>query len=197
MSSQNYLTSTINVIKRLRSRKTLNYKNNRRMKHVLHEFSIVITDTFGLYNGGKVILLGWEGCVVSYCCIVGKNTDMLDIWTAQTVETFQLPNSVSTLKSRPALESRENCSFSVFSKVQQSSKQRQTWPERKAGKQTQTHTHIFYSQCRLLAVSQTQCPLVKSKQARGEKKRLMLFCSPLFLLYKSFFQISFSSTAWQ
>ncbi len=136
--------------------------------------------------------------MVSYCCIVGKTTDMLDIWTAQTVETFQLPNSVSTLKSRPALESRENFSFSVFSKVQQSSKQRQTWPERKAGKQTQTHTHThththtFYSQCRLLAVSQTQCPLVKSKQARGEKKKLMLFCSPLFLLYKSFFQISFS-----
>ncbi len=73
------------------------------MKHVLHEFSIVITDTLGLYDAGKVILLGWEGCVVSYCCIVGKTTDMLDIWTAQTVETFQLPYSVSTLKSRPAL----------------------------------------------------------------------------------------------
>lgn len=118
-------------------------KNNRRINHVFHEFSIVITDTLGLYNAGKVILLGWEGCVVSYCCLVGKTTDMLDIWTEQTVETFQLPNSVSTLKSWPALESRENCSFSVFSKVQQSSKQRQTWPERKAGKQTQTHTHTY------------------------------------------------------
>ncbi len=88
VSSQNYLTSTINAIKRLRSRKTHNYKNNRRMKHVLHEFSIVITDTLGLYNVGKVILLGREGCVVSYCCIVGKTTDMLDIWTDRQLRPF-------------------------------------------------------------------------------------------------------------
>jgi len=48
-----------------------------------------------------------------------------------------------------------------------------------------THTHIFYSQCRLLADSQTQCPLEKSKQA-GREKHTMLFCSPSVLLYKSF-----------